>query len=150
MTQWPQFQYLFALIGTGESSAAFLEARRRFGLQRDTVRESAYWEAPTRGIAFSLEQGRIDTVFLFGNGKDGFDDFCGALIPGLSFGSTKEQIRDAIGDPMDTGEALELGEAIRHGGWDAYVLGTKRLHLTYAADTMRLTLITLSRLADVK
>jgi len=70
------------VLGRAEESARFRAVRSWFGLVRAEASGAVYWESEARGVAFTLEEGIVDTVFLFGNGKDDFQTYEGGWWPG--------------------------------------------------------------------
>ena len=146
MVDWCELKYLFDLVELPIDSEKFRSAVESYGLICDLVSGSEYWESVGAGIAVEVEAGRIDTIFLFGNGKDDFASYKGPLPLGLSFSANRDEVRNAFGTPTETGKPMRINETIRHSGWDIFQdKAGRNLHVTYSADTGLVDLITLSR-----
>ena len=143
-TLFNSVQHLLDVLGASESGQAFLDMQRRFGLVRDEMSGTPYWESDANGIAFEVEDGTIDTVFLFGNGKDGFETYSAGLVAGLTFASSRADVRAALGEPVQSEGPQHLATDVHNGGWDKFAIDRYFFHFTYAARDGVLELLTMT------
>ena len=141
-TELQPLQPLIELLGLAETSPSFAEAAARLGLVPDRDEDRTDWESPTLGISLVATDSIIDTVFLCG-GDDTYARYTGELPDGLSFDSTRLDIRAALGQPDKEGGPMQVCEGVENAGWDRYHAGSFFLHFTYAETTGTVELITL-------
>jgi hypothetical protein len=116
---------------------------QRFRLVQDAS-SPRYWESPLFGVSLLLEEdGAVGSVFLFGNGKDDFREYRGALPGELTFRSGRSDVRRVCGEPTWSANASTVADGPpRHGGWDRYDFPTHNLHFSYERDLGVIELVT--------
>jgi len=125
---------------TNEPEVQFL--LNKYHLVEDNTFESPiYYENPNEGLSFLCENGKVDQIFLFSNGKDDFSQYKGALPGGLKFESGKEDVNRSFGEAMFSGR-YQLYEEEK-GFWDKYEFQNFAIHFTYNGLSTKIDLITL-------
>lgn len=99
---------IIQLIGTNVRSEAkdTLERLARFRAEVEEFEADEglppryYLSAESEGIQIQhSESGRVQVIFLYGEGESGFSQYRGPLIAGLTFNSSSSEIRKALGEP---------------------------------------------------
>jgi hypothetical protein len=86
--------------------------------------------------------GRIRTLFVFLVPPDGYQQFCGSLVRGLSLLSTRSDVRKAFGKPDHHGKAQTIPVLGRRGAWDRFDQGPLCWHFQNTEPEERLRQIT--------
>jgi hypothetical protein len=136
---------LIRVLGAPLSGAPVQDLIQRFRLAEDAS-NPGHWESPLLGIALYLGQDRaaVETVFLFGNGKDDFREYRGALPGDLTFRHGRTDVRRVCGEPTRWADASTVADGgYQHGGWDRYDRPTHVLHFSYERDVGVIELVTL-------
>jgi len=135
---------LIRVIGAPVTAAPVQDLIARFRLVEDAS-SPGHLNSPLSGIAFYLNERRaVETVFLFGNGKDDFREYRGALPGDLTFRHGRSEVRRVFGEPTSSANATRLAEGgYQHGGWDRYDLPKHTLHFSYERGTGVIELVTL-------
>ncbi|WP_420138731.1 hypothetical protein [Sphingomonas sp.] len=107
-------------------------------------------EQPDRGLGLAVDSAGICTaVYFYGAGREaGYQQYAGSLPEGLSFASTRAEVRAALGEPVahrDTGGFLP---PLRHYPWDWFVYDGIKLHFEYDDSLSRVQLVTAMPLPD--
>jgi hypothetical protein len=70
------------------------------------IGDSYFWESRPAGIAYKAEGDpqTIHTVFFYAEGREGYEQYAGALPEGLRFGMDRTEVRKLLGPP-DTSTA---------------------------------------------
>jgi hypothetical protein len=104
-----------------------------------------HFNSPSLGIALRVDDRRaVDTVFLFGNGKDDFREYRGSLPGALTFRHGRSEVRRVYGEPTSSANATTAAQGgYQHGGWDRYDLPTHVLHFSYERAVGVIELVTL-------
>ncbi|PRP92958.1 hypothetical protein ENSA5_46260 [Enhygromyxa salina] len=90
-----------------------------------------YLGSKARGVELLIERGRISTVFLHGQGHQGYTDYAGAMPGGVAFGDSPDRARALLGEPDAQGAR-----------WDKWYRPTWSVHLEYG-DSGGVILVTL-------
>jgi len=100
-----------------------------------------------RKLGIEIEQdnvGAIKTIFLHSDLHESFAAFPGPLIGGLSFASSREDVRAALGEPTKAKEAFVEDSLGPQGAWDRFESPQYTIHVQYDPETTsRIRLITL-------
>jgi hypothetical protein len=99
------------------------------------------------GYMFQYTGDRLNTLFVFLQPdalNERFEPFSGELVAGLSAGSTRTDVRRALGEPTSSGEATEIVGLRRFGPWDKFDRDSLRLHFEYTEPDERLHRLTVS------
>jgi hypothetical protein len=134
---------LLRVLGQPIQATEVIELRRAFALQPDKASDLTYFESSEVGIALAAKAGKVCSIFLFAQGKDGFQRYRGALPLGITFEWDQKQVRETLGAPTASGSAERITQTLVHGGWDKYSCAECYLHFTYAPGTQRIDLVTL-------
>ncbi|MFC1705876.1 hypothetical protein ACFL59_03525 [Planctomycetota bacterium] len=136
----PGFEDLLALLGTtrGEELSAKLHAVTSHEPEAGTSDS----EFPNLGFAFQSDaSGRVSTIFIHSEGRDGYTGYKQPLIAGLSWSATSADVSEALGSPsISRPPAPGI-----HGGWCRYDYDTRSIHFSFAPETGTLELVTLMR-----
>jgi hypothetical protein len=91
------------------------------------------------GYEVAHRKGRIETVFVYLRGRDGYSPFQGELGAGLSVSDSPEDVRHKLGPPTRSG----VGDTAGRWPWDRYDSETLCLHIGYGECGVGLGMITL-------
>src|SRR6185436_20961927 len=132
------------VLGAPLTSAPVQDLIARFRLV-ENVENPGHLNSPSLGIALRLDDLRaVDTVFLFGNGKDDFHEYRGPLPGALTFRHGRTEVRRVYGEPTSSENATTVAQGgYQHGGWDRYDLSTHVLHFSYQRAVGVIELVTL-------
>ena len=99
----------------------------------------------TRGIEIEQDNvGAIKTIFLHSDSHESFSGYQGPLIGQLSFASSREAVRDELGEPTKAKDAFVEDSLGPQGAWDRFESPQHTIHVQYDPDTTdRIRLITL-------
>jgi len=90
------------VLGAPLTSAPVQDLIARFRLV-ENVENPGHLNSPSLGIALRLDDLRaVDTVFLFGNGKDDFHEYRGPLPGALTFRHGRTEVRRVYGEPTSS------------------------------------------------
>lgn len=136
----PTFDSLLALIGQPEDSDAVRAAIASDSLVppdgpdpiSDIMGRSSLI-GHEAGYELMIEEGRIDTVFVYPIATGEFRPFVGPLAAGLSAESTREDVRERLGLPSREGGPMGVPGLGLLGPWDRYDSDRTCLHFRYAA-----------------
>lgn len=92
-----------------------------------------YFENPAKGISILFEDSILESIFLHGEGKDGFREYKDLLGP-ILFSSGKAGIRDTLGVPESSKVDDKVPGNEEIWGWDKYNIQGFSLHFTYNKD----------------
>jgi hypothetical protein len=114
------------------------------GLKPETMGESLYLNARKAGIALALTKRRaVLTIFLYAQGVEDFEEYNGALPADLFFGSSRADVRAALGEPTFSGEAGGTGTfAIEHS-FDRFEDGAHYIRFEYFSADASIRMVTL-------
>jgi hypothetical protein len=111
--------------------------------------ESPYLNARTAGISFALTTRHdVQTVFLYADGIEDFAQYAGALPACLSFGSSRNDVRAAMGDPVMSADAGGVGLMAIDYAFDRFEDGKYYLRFEYAPGDTAIRLVTFGLCAD--
>lgn len=102
-----------------------------------------YYEDKSFGIAVMMEDGLVESVFLFAEGREDFSGYPLTLPSGLAFGMDGDDVRELLGAPTTSRPPDLPNPPEAKGGWDAFVEQDLKLHVTYHPVSKRLDLVTL-------
>lgn len=124
---------LIALLGESKSSPAFTEVLNDLGKAGDwdDHKGHAYLNFRESGVSLSYEKrtGSFQSIFLYGNGRDGFSEYRGLLPAGLTFHNTREEVHHKLGEPVRSGPGPEVDTT-----WDLFQSGDHTVHFEFGAD----------------
>lgn len=132
---WDAFDPLLRALGQREDSDAVRDLIVLHGLVPDEVHGTTYWEATAFGIALRSEGGIVDTVFLYGQGKDDFAEYQGQLPIGIELGCDRSVVRRYAGTPTRWSSGTYE--------WDRYEAEGTYVHFMYEGKPLGVSLITL-------
>lgn len=89
------------------------------------------------------EDGEITTIFLHSEGHEGYSGFQGDLGHGLSFSSSPEAVRNALGSPAFYREGGSISGLGEYGEVFRYDYPSHSIHLQFAVGSKKLELVTL-------
>src|SRR5437868_4072808 len=98
------------VLGTPLTAAPVQDLVERFRLVEDASNPGK-WESPVLGIALYLDDhAAVNTVFLFGNGKDDFREYRGSLAGDLTFRHGRTDVWRVCGEPTKSARATTVTE----------------------------------------
>jgi hypothetical protein len=101
-------------------------------LEESNFDASRYLSAKAEGFELLIEGGVIGTVFLHGEGDEGFGEYAGPMPEGVEFALTREQVIERLGPPDHQGDM-----------WDKWYAPAWSLHVEYYGGGMNMvTLMT--------
>lgn len=106
--------------------------------------EALFYEFKQSGISCLFNGERIlEAIHLFGEKREGFSNYIGALPEGVSFQNSKSEIIQKLGTPSleGGGKPSILGGSIAI--WIKYLHPNYQLHFQFDKVTQKITLITL-------
>jgi hypothetical protein len=105
-----------------------------------------YLSALEEGISLSLSKTlEVETVFLYAEGIEGFQQYKHSLPNELSFLSSRTDIRQHLGAPSSSGEASGIGIMAVPFAWDRYDSERGYLHIQYEEGENQIRLLTIGR-----
>ena len=108
-----------------------------------------YLESKSSGVLIRYYDARlVKTVYLYSGEQEGFSQFPGALIEGLTFRSKRNDVVRALGKPSRTAPALKVPILGSHGGWDRFDKVGYSIHFEYSARTNTVARITIMATCD--
>jgi hypothetical protein len=138
---------LLSLLGKTIDDPAVEELKRELEAEpsRSTVEDRHYLNFEERGLSLATDEtSRIESIFLYAEGRDGYRQYRGNMPHGLAFDVDREASRRMLGQPSDTGG----GEAVPLYGtaapWDLYSYPTYSIHIEFGARGQCPSLVTLS------
>ena len=140
-------EVFLAVLGQRIDETAASTLIETFRLARDGSEEEGYLESERAGLSLRYDVGRVDSVFLHAEGKDGFSAYRGALPFGLAFGSKVSEVRRKLGPP-DRSSGPMISPYLRSNGWDRYDFEGFYLHFTYRLVEGSIELVTLGSVAQ--
>ena len=139
---------LCALLGKPIDAPAVKALAAELGHQETkTVVDRHYFKFLADGLSLATDEAMtIETIFLYGGDRDGFQRYTRELPHGLHFDSGRQRARAVLGEPSASGGGEEIplyGPAAR---WDRFDFPTYSLHLEYsgAGEGQEISLVTLS------
>ena len=85
--------------------------------------------------------GDITAIFLMSEGKDGFSEYSGEMLPGLDFESTRADVLKRLGPPAFNQPPKRIGQ-LQAGELMRFDLPAYSLHFQFRADGSGIDLIT--------
>jgi len=142
----PSIDQLRDLLGRYKHDPIVVPALTRCRLDDDPEVHlgAAHWYDSESGFSMrTSENGIVDTVFLYGRGKDDFAQYPGDLDSRTEFGMTPAEVRACSGEPSTSGlpGRTMLGA---HGGWDRYDYPTYSIHYSYRHPDQQMELVTIT------
>jgi hypothetical protein len=118
-------------------------AERFEGAEIEIGGESPYLYGKAVGIQFALNRDHtVRAAFLHAEGVEDFAQYPGTLPGGLSFTSSRADVRAALGEPVFNGDAGGVGlMAIEHS-FDRFEEGPHYLRFEYLAGNMSIRMVT--------
>jgi hypothetical protein len=102
-----------------------------------------FLEVPAEGMTFRLdEQLAVHTIFLYGDGMEGFRQYQLPLPAGLLFSMSRSDVREYLGEPNRNGDPL-VDETTVSFAWDRYESDLAYFHLRYTSGNQQIQLITI-------
>jgi hypothetical protein len=111
--------------------------------------ESPYLNAKPAGMSFALtKKHAVKAVFLYASSIEGFEQYAGGLPVGLTFSSTRDDVKSKIGEAVFSGEAGGIGlMAIEHS-FDRFEHGSHYLRFEYMPGNGSIRLVTIGSVDD--
>jgi hypothetical protein len=111
------------------------------------VEGTKYLEVPAEGLTFTLDQElAVQTIFLYGDGLEGFSQYQKPLPGGLLFSMSRSDVREHLGEPNRIGDPIEEGPI--KFAWDRYESPQAYFHLRYTSGNQQIQLITIGSIAS--
>lgn len=111
----------------------------------ELIGDESYVELLGLGVSMVLPDGEtIATVQLHGEGNEGYSRFSGEIPAGISFAMSRDQVRNLLGFPVQSGDGGHVVLLGHRPAWDAYKIDEQRLHIEYSDDNESIGLITVS------
>jgi hypothetical protein len=137
---------LASLVGQSLDAPAVVEffltqpaAARRRRQGRTDLRGIRSLSSTEHGYAVIHHKGRIETVFLYLAGREGYSPFRGELSAGLTAGDSRADVRRKLGPATRSGAGDEAGL----WPWDRYDSEAVCLHIAYGESGVGLRMLTL-------
>lgn len=135
---------ILGLLGTSDEDDEFCRFVVDAHLELDEETASApYWENPSLGLSLLSEDGHISTAHLFAEGREGFAQYPAELPGGVTFTSTREDVRGAFGPADKSGTSPGGGLEGRDGDWDLYEFDDHSVHFLFHRENGVVDLVTL-------
>jgi hypothetical protein len=114
------------------------------GAAPEIMGESPYLNAKSAGISFALEKdGAVRTVFFYSQGFEDFAQYAGPLPAGLTFASSRAEVRAALGGPSMSGEPGGVGLMAIEYGFDRFENDNRYVHFQYTKGDNTVLLVTI-------
>jgi hypothetical protein len=114
------------------------------GAKPEIMGESPYLNARKSGLSFALDKkNRILAIFLYREGYENYSQFPDEIPGGFSFNTTRQEIRDKLGEPAMTAEPGGEGIMAIEFAFDRYESADYYLRFQYCRNATGLQLITL-------
>lgn len=110
--------------------------------------EQAFLESYDNGYSISFSDGVAVAVFLKVTAKNQYAAYRGDLPFGLSASSSRTQVREKMGEPLQSAEPHSdpiLGD---YGAWDKYEYQGAAVHFQFRLDENGIELVTLMNLSS--
>jgi hypothetical protein len=135
--------FAFAWLGKDPYTLS-IYAEKFAGAKAKIMGESPYLDAKQAGISFPLSRKHtVQSVHLYSEGVEGFKAYQSALPAGLTFASSRAEVRAALGEPVKSVEPGGVGiMAIEHS-LDRFEAGEYYLSIQYCAGDKTILLVTL-------
>lgn len=140
---WADLNLFISALGNSVNHSVVVDLIDHYDLNRDDNYDQAYYENESYGIALSCDNEKIEAIFLFSEGRDGFSQYVGPLVNDLSFGASKEEVIKSMGAPSEMGEPQKGTPSTTHGGWLRYDFAEFSIHFSFRADKNEMDLVTL-------
>lgn len=115
-----------------------------FGMKR-------YIEMSDRGFAILVDgTDTAVTIQFFGDGAEaGYSPYMGVLPHDLRFDNSRQDVRDAMGEPerSSNGGPEEFG--IKHRPWDWFAVGDRKIHFEFEDDCETIRMVSVTTLPAV-
>jgi hypothetical protein len=111
--------------------------------------ESAYLNAKRAGISLALtREHKVQTVFLYSEGVEGFTAYVRALPAGLTLASNRADVRAALGEAAMSAEPGGIGLMAIAFGFDRFEADDHYLHFEYLPGEGGIRLVTFGLCTD--
>jgi hypothetical protein len=111
--------------------------------------ETPYLSAKGAGISFALTRDqKVQTVFLYSEGYEGFSAYAGTLPAGLSLASSRADVRAALGVPVMSGEKGGVGIMAIDFSFDRFEDGENYMNFNYLPGDEAVNLLVIGRCDD--
>jgi hypothetical protein len=119
------------------------------GAKAEIAGESPYLNAKSAGLSFALNDDRtVRAVFLYSQGVERFQQYTDPLPAGLSFTSSRAEVRRALGKPVLSGEVGGVGIFAIEFSFDRFEAGDHYLRFEYRSGGEAIRLITIGLVAE--
>ena len=120
------------------------EGDPEFGMAR-------YVEIYDRGIAILVDwDDAVSTIQFFGDGvEDGYSPYLGALTHDLTFESSRQNVREAMGEPAQSSNGGPEVFGIKHRPWDWFAVGDRKIHFEFEDHCNAIRLVSVTTLPVV-
>ena len=138
---------LLVLLGKATSDPSVEQLQREFGTgpTQSTVEDRHYFNFREHGLSLATDESlRIDTIFLYAEGRDGYRQYSGQLPHGLRFDFDQQASRSVLGQPGASGGGDEIPVYGVAAPWDTYNHPTHSVHVEFGERGGRISLVTLS------
>jgi len=143
---------LLGILGKLASTASVKKALKPFDLIDETADDLDEGEFGshslvdrTRGIEIEQDNvGSIKTIFLHSDSHESFTGYQGPLRGALTFSSSREAVREELGEPTKSKDAFVEDSLGPQGAWDRFETPEYTIHIQYEPEsTESIRLITL-------
>lgn len=111
----------------------------------ELIGDESYVELLDLGVSMVLPDGEtIAAVQLHDENHEGYSRFSGEIPAGISFVMSRQQVRNLLGLPVQSGDGGHVVMLGHRPAWDAYKIDEQRLHIEYSDDNESIGLITVS------
>jgi curved DNA-binding protein CbpA len=135
---------LFSLLGKSRDSVEV--SKYMANLKESPYMEpyGSFYEFKNNGIGFLFNQDILISISLFAKGYRGYRQFRGNIPGGLSFFNYRQDVKEKIGEPAQSGEWKAFGDNRQKMTWDKWVLSKYTVYIEYYKDG-KIAMITLEK-----
>ena|ERR1044072_4904690 len=139
------YETIISILGKNLNDAEVTNFLSSIGDKPETLGvDITYYIYKKKGLSLVFDENLLlSSAQLYPQGVDGYDEYKGDLPPGITFHTSRAEVRAKYGIPAASGggEVLPILGMTRH--WDRFELETHTLHLEYQIGDESLSLITL-------
>jgi len=103
-----------------------------------------FYEFKNKGIGLLFNHDVLISISLFAGGYRGFRQFRGNIPGGLTFLNRRQDVKEKMGKPSQSGKWKDLRDNSQKGAWDKWVLLKYTLYIEYCKDG-KISMITLQK-----
>jgi hypothetical protein len=114
--------------------------------ESEVMGESNYLNARDSGMSFALDKKlKVESIFLYTNGVEGFRQYSGKLPGGISFEMSRIQVRKMLGESSFSGEAGGTGLMAIDFSFDRYESDAYYIRFEYTEKDAHIRLVTIGK-----